>query len=475
LVLDAIKSLGLKVVPADVATAAGLPVLVATQELNKVAAETNAHLLVSDAGTITYSFDPRFEQAYSVSGAKHFFRWIGRIFLNAFLSCARIFFLVSFFLLRMSFGVILVGSVIALAVVAVLAVIAAIAGAADGNGDGGGGIDIQAPDISLDAGMFDMRPWWLYWCFDWTWDWWYYGDYLWGNPYSRPSYNLGNTGISPYSTDVPELKKKSKFLDNCFTLLFGEGDPNAKIDERRWNDIGKVIKLNQGVVASDQIAPYSDVKANTEDWMLPVLVRFNGAPDVTESGNIIYSFPAFQEHVQIADAHSEQSQTNADQLRSLVSGHIQRQNIIKQSETAKTSTEAYLNENLWDFGNLDFSDMLPIFTFAAGGFGLGYALIVASAKIAFLGLLIPLFVGIMIYSSMFVLIPAIRYCINKQLNIPIEERNQVRLEASAKLRHPSAELQAKLDEARAEAIHNLSTRDEHLAYTTEKDDLEQRF
>src|SRR5580698_4057762 len=124
-VLDAIKSLGLKVVPADVATAAGLPVLVATQELNRIAAETNAHLLVSDAGAVTYAFDPRFDQAYSAKGVRNLFQYIGRIITNAFLAFARVAFLVSFFILRMSFGIILVCSVVLLVVLVIMAMIGA--------------------------------------------------------------------------------------------------------------------------------------------------------------------------------------------------------------------------------------------------------------------------------------------------------------------------------------------------------------
>ncbi|MFM7793911.1 MAG: hypothetical protein ACKO90_39540, partial [Microcystis panniformis] len=83
-----------------------------------------------------------------------------------------------------------------------------------------------------------------------------------------------------------------------FSFLFGDGDPNFNLEERRWQTIGKVIQNNRGSIIAPQIAPYLDSitpsHEETEDYILPVLTRFNGLPQVSDRGDIIYYFPDLQ-------------------------------------------------------------------------------------------------------------------------------------------------------------------------------------
>ncbi len=76
------------------------------------------------------------------------------------------------------------------------------------------------------------------------------------------------------------------------------GDPNFNLEERRWQTIGKVIQNNRGSIVAPQIAPYLDIitpsHEETEDYILPVLTRFNGLPQVSDRGDIIYYFPDLQ-------------------------------------------------------------------------------------------------------------------------------------------------------------------------------------
>jgi hypothetical protein len=500
-VIEAIRKLGFKVVPAEVAAEANLPVATAALQLNRVAAETSAGLQVSQDGNLTYVFDPRFEQSYAFSATRNVFQRLGRIIANLFLALAKIFFLASFFLLRMSIGIILVLSVVLIVVVAVVALIRLLDGGGGDSGGGGGGgggdLDLSGLGDALSGGGSDYisRPGWLYWSFDWLWDWWYYGDYIWGRPYyySRYSYlddfhYAGDTGYLPPKRAAnggnAEPKKKSKFLDNCYTLLFGAGDPNAFIEEKRWREIAQVIRVNLGVVTAEQLAPYLDTNDLNQDWMIPVLVRFNGIPDVTESGTIIYSFPAFQQKAStlqqnvgatpcVAQSTNDQ-QSDAEQLRALVRGHITREKAIKQAEADKQTVESYLAEERWTLGVAP-DGYWQIFCFAGFAVAGSLSLLNVSASLPYSHILQMVLVGILVYGSMFFFVPACRWCINEQRNRGIDERNDRRLEAAALVSSPSAELEKKLDDARAAAAHDLASRQDQVVYTTEKDELEQRF
>ncbi|PSB26560.1 hypothetical protein [Chlorogloea sp. CCALA 695] len=76
----------------------------------------------------------------------------------------------------------------------------------------------------------------------------------------------------------------------------------------RQKAIAAVIRSNGGAVVGEQIAPYLDdissgYAQKYEDYMLPVLTRFNGQPTVSPQGHLVYVFPELQ-----ATAASEQQE-----------------------------------------------------------------------------------------------------------------------------------------------------------------------
>lgn len=77
-------------------------------------------------------------------------------------------------------------------------------------------------------------------------------------------------------------------------------------------------KNNNGAIIAEQVAPYLDNISNQEDedYILPVLIRFNGYPEVSDKGEIIYYFPELQ---------------------------------VTAKERNKASVAPYLKENLWQF------------------------------------------------------------------------------------------------------------------------------
>lgn len=98
---------------------------------------------------------------------------------------------------------------------------------------------------------------------------------------------------------------KYNFLEAVFSFVFGDGDPNEDYDNARWEAIGRLISTCDGVVTAEQLAPYTDSApllvggadvgiANDEGFVLPVLQRFGGVPEVDSKGNIFYRFPDLQ-------------------------------------------------------------------------------------------------------------------------------------------------------------------------------------
>ncbi len=92
------------------------------------------------------------------------------------------------------------------------------------------------------------------------------------------------------------------FLGAVFSILFGDGDPNARLEPLRWRRIAAFLRLHGGVVIAEDLAPLLDLPNCPSDpdrrrdladaAMLPVLLRFDGRPDVSEEGDLIHRFPA---------------------------------------------------------------------------------------------------------------------------------------------------------------------------------------
>jgi hypothetical protein len=91
-------------------------------------------------------------------------------------------------------------------------------------------------------------------------------------------------------------------LSAVFSILFGDGDPNARLEPLRWRRIAVFLRLHGGVVIAEDLASHIDLSDCPSDpdhrrdladaAMLPVLLRFEGRPDVREEGDLIHRFPA---------------------------------------------------------------------------------------------------------------------------------------------------------------------------------------
>lgn len=399
-VIDAIGELGRRVTAADVATKTGLPILVVSQALNEVASETGGHLQVGTKGDIAYSFNPGFSQAYLAKGIT-----------AALGTAARFLWQVAFYLLRISFGVILILSLIFIVTIILTFFLR------------GGDRPRDDDEEPVGFGFSNM----LF-------------DYILIRDMFRWSH--ANRPVI-YQYDRPTIRRThgSNFFLNCFSFLFGDGNPNEGIDEKRWQLIAKAIRKNSNVMTAEQLAPYTGADPKDEDAVLPVLVRFNGNPEVTENGNIVYVFPEMQ--------------TGA-------------------ATAFDTAPPAYLQEFPWRFTNMTPGQLAPVILVASLNFGLAWLLWGFLASGPPTGILKVMNI-LVIYGTLFIAIPLTRIGINYWNNRRIQERNLLRYQYAQVAAKPEQELRTKLLEAERYKLRTQKLTEDKIVYTTERDSLEQDF
>ena len=470
-VLKAIEDSGPTITVADISQKTGLPVLTSSTLLNQIAYETGGHLKVGTAGSVAYEFDSGFQNAYFTRGSKNFFLRMWRIFVNASIYALRIFSLAMYFLIRVSFGILLILSVVLVVVLVVVVVIALLArffGDSDSGGDGG-----------FDFGelLGGLGGFFRYWAFDWLWDWWYWGQYFRYDP--RPTYYPSKTYLYDEYGDATEKKQsKVSFLDKVFSFLFGDGDPNADFEERYWRTLGLLLRGKKGVVVAEELAPYANVQGSGEDWVLPILVRFNGTCDVTEQGNIIYKFPSFMQSFASSNNNIPDSALvdQSQDLRSLVKQSLNRQQTNAHARAAYSQLDSFLREIPQNFSNIPESSKITIACLAVFIMFGSLALMALAATVPILLLFSPLLMGMACYGALFLIVPCVRYLVMKHVNRGIDERNSKREAAAAALNVPEESLRKKLEEgALARAEGAVESSKETVVYSTTEDNMEQEF
>ncbi|MEM9503628.1 MAG: hypothetical protein AAGA01_06685 [Cyanobacteria bacterium P01_E01_bin.43] len=424
-VMEAVESLDYRVTVGDVAAKSGLELAVAQQELNALAADTLAHLQVSEAGEIAYEFPKGFR---AILRNKYWqLRWQQ--------TWEKIWG-VLFYLIRISFGVLLLLSILLIMVAIAIILIALSASQRDDDRGGGGGFG--------GGGMIFVPRFWigdLYWLFNYD----RYGRRAPRRVNQRPNQRSNRRG--------QRNDDDMNFLEAIFSFLFGDGDPNAELEERRWREVGAVIQNNGGAIAAEQVVPYldnvgKDWTTADEDYILPVLTRFNGVPEVSPKGEIIYHFPELQVTAQ-------------DRKRSAVAAYLK--------ETPQKFSEA-------SSGQITGAIALGVVNFV-GAIVLG-ALLQDQAMVAELGGLVAFVSAIywllLGYGTAFLGIPAVRYFWTQRKNKQIAQRNESRQDRAIALNSVTPELDEKIDFARQFAAQTVVDKAD-LAYTSAKDLTEQEY
>lgn len=407
-IMRAVERLNYRVTVGDVAAQAGLEVNLAQLGLLTLASEAGGHLQVAESGEIVYLFPKDFR---SILSSKYFRlrlkEWWDKVWR------------VLFYLIRISFGIVLLASIL-LIMAAIVVIMVALNSSRDGDDQGDGGM-VFVPHFWFGPDLF----------------WVFYPDY-----YDRS-----------YERRRPRARedKPMNFLEAIFSFLFGDGNPNADLEERRWQTIGTVIRNNRGAVVAEQIAPYLDelgegYAREYEEYMLPVLTRFNGRPEVSPEGGIVYHFPELQ--------------TTAGQQHA-------------------RSVSAYLKEFPWRFSRASSGQVMLAIGLGAvnlvGAMALGKLLAggIAAAKlgglIAFVQSIYWILLG---YGVAFLAIPLLRYFWVQWRNTKLDVRNEQRQQRAVQLNHADTDLQQKISYAQQFAAETV-IHQEDLIYTTERDMLEQ--
>ncbi len=423
-VMSAVERLDYRVTPGDVATQAGIDVTVAQQGLLALATEAGGHLQVSDMGEVAYVFPRQFR---TILQSKSFRLRLQQAWQRVWN--------VLFYIIRISFGVMLIASIV-LIMLAIIAILIAMSSAGRSD-DRGGGINLGGGRRG-GGGLFWFSPNWFY---------------IFSPGYGRRRrYAYGGASRPMGSTTRGAAPKEDEmgFLEAVFSFLFGDGDPNADLEERRWQAIATVIRNQGGAIAAEQVAPYLDVPSNPsddEDYMLPVLLRFNGSPEVSDDGQLIYRFPELQ---------------------------------VTAKQAKASPVAAYLKETVWKFSNASSSQL----TMAAGLGGvnllgaiwLGFLLRDgwAAALGGLVGVAGGLYGVLIAYALGFVAIPLLRYLWIQRQNQKLEARNTARQDQALRLNEANSALQKKLSFARQFAAETVVKEDD-LAYTSERDLTEQEL
>ncbi|NJO47318.1 MAG: hypothetical protein HC835_17820 [Oscillatoriales cyanobacterium RM2_1_1] len=410
-IIKAVEQLDYRVTPGDVAVQVGLDINLAQQQLLALASEAGGHLQVAESGEIAFQFSKDFRAILRNKFWRLKFQgWWEKVWR------------VLFYLIRISFGILLLLS-IALILISI-SILLLVINSSGQDGDMGG---------DSDGGGFGFFP--NIWMGDWLWFFYYPGS----SNSRQPRRTL-------------EKSDRPNFLEAIFSFLFGDGDPNANLDERRWQAIARVIRNHQGAVAGEQLAPYFDQispgSQDYEDYMLPALIRFNGQPEVSPGGEIIYHFPDLQ-------TTTSQSQTEP--------------------------VASYLKEKPWRFSRAS-SGQIMLAT-GLGAVNLVGALVLGNllsdgmlaaqigGLVAFVSWMFPVLLA---YGVGFLTIPLIRYFWIQGRNHHIKSRNQQRQQRAMVLNQANSTLRKKLNYAQQFAAETVIDQGQ-LAYTTETDLVEQEL
>ena len=411
-VMEAVENLNYRVTIGDVAAQSGLDLNTAQREIVALAAETGGNIQVAESGEIAYKFAPDFRQILISrsfwlqvkESLKGVWKWV-------------------FYAIRISFGIMLIASI----AIVVVGIIAATIALNSQNGDRDDRRDRRNDDRG--GGGFI----WL-------------GG--WGNPFGNPFMMFAPDYYEPQrlrSRDPDEMG----FLESVFSFLFGDGNPNTDLEERRWREVASMIRSYDGVVIAEQLAPYLDETSRLEDdeyFVMPVLAKFNGFPEVSDAGTLAYKFPELQKVA---------------------------------SERKSKNRSTYLHEKIWKFsqapqGKIFLSIGLGVFYLVAALY-LGSLLARLKLASGLLALIKASYWFLLGYAVLFLSTPAVRYFVLQYLNGGIGDRNQKRAANAEKLQKPSATLREKLDFARTFAIKQEAIDQNNLAYTTEQDLADQEY
>ncbi|HNB22498.1 MAG TPA: hypothetical protein PKZ32_08780 [Candidatus Melainabacteria bacterium] len=392
-IIHAINDLGKRVTVADVVAKTGMPLVDVSNQLNLIASDTDANLEVAQDGEIYYCFSDHFSYTYFRHG-------LGRI-LNQIGGQA---FKIAAFVFRLSFGLILLFSLICLFGIALI-IQTLLAGVA-GSTEAVSGMWRDFFGLVQRLALKDILNW-------------------------------GKEKLKPGSTTGGA---RQGFLLDCYSFLFGEGDPNKDLDQEKWKLLAQVIRLNEGVVLPEHLSPYTGEEPDDEKMLFTILAKFNGMPQVTSSGNIVYVFPDMQKRSEV---------------------------------TSYALLPPLLEHKTWTFTNLKKEELKKVMGMGGLNFIMALTACIFLVRPSHLNSAGYLFLFLCLYATLFLTIPALRLLYTFEKNRLLRKKNQRIREFEKQLHNPTAELIQRLEEAEEMRASLTVSADSSIVYSTRADYLEQ--
>ena len=257
-----------------------------------------------------------------------------------------------------------------------------------------------------------------------------------------------------------------------FSFVFGDGDPNADFEGRRWAAVGELIQRSGGAVTAEQLAPLLEPPRplgrgasslagsafEDESFVLPALTRFNGVPELTPAGGIVYRFPDLRA-------------TGA-----LPKPATRGRGSAKAAAAAGSPTA--LSEKQWAFSEAPAANVaMTLLLGAANAVGVvfltslvgtpGIAVRAGAQTVAAVGAMLP---ALQAYAALFFALPALRWMRLQRRNAVIADRNSARQEAARLLAAPPPAVAAKLAAARSAAPGRQVVSDDRVVFSSDAAD-----
>lgn len=270
-----------------------------------------------------------------------------------------------------------------------------------------------------------------------------------------------------YTQRYPPRQRREgemSFFEAVYSFVFGDADPNQDFDDRRWRTVGAVIRANRGAVTAEQLAPYLDLSTTTSDanvvdesYVLPALTRFQGHPEVTESGDIIYVFPDFMKTGRRAALGA--GRTEMVGTRSTAP--------LLESEIPLTRAPPGQRALVIALGMVNVAGVLVL------GSKLLTVVPVTADAVALLAGVRALYGPLFAYAASFVVLPFVRWFRLRSVNREIRERNRARESAAMAVRGMNAELRRKMLAAERFVVEGAQVSDSDVVYSSDRDIIDQ--
>jgi len=425
-ILRAVEQHRFRVTVGDVSAATGLGLRQVEQGLLALAANAGGHLQVAEDGEMAYVF-PRNLRAVR----------LGRVWRRQLQSALHTAWKLFLYLLKISFGIVLISLIVAVLVALIVAMVAVSMSGSNSNKSDRRTSTSGGP-FSLDAFLF----------FD---------------PSQPRQSQKATRAKSSQRVNGNSSVREFNFLEAVFSFLFGDGNPNADLEERRWQAIASVIRHQRGVIVAEQLTPYLDQLKGAltdEDYVLPTLVRFNGQPHVSPEGDLVYAFPELQVTAgepQAVDRPRASSSSGKDSA----------------SLAAGVPSPPFLREEPWPFSRATTGQQITAGVLGGVLLALsiclhGYVSVHATVLAGWLALFSGLATVGIAYSLAYLLVPLVRYLWLLQRNKRLQKRNTMRQARALTVQQPSSSLSRKLAYAHRHGGQRLVDA-ANLAYTSEKD------